>query len=394
MNKNLGLIACSLFLLALTACGGAGGGDGSSAAPPPNGKTNAGGGGSPSSQNNPFSPSTPTSGTSTDALRFAYVSTRQGIFSYSIDTDNGRLSEIAGSPFAASSILAVDPSGKFAYGTSSEGVSVYSIDAATGALSEISGSPFSAGSTPRAIAVHPSGKFIYVFTSGLGDIWAYAVAPTGELSQVEGSPYSVGTVITSIAFEPSGKYVYVPECRARGVYAFQIDPASGVLTKIDAGTSTGRFACDIDIDPSGRFAYIASNGDGDPASSGIWAYTIDLATGSLTHIGSFAVGSGALSVAVHPNGKFAYVTGRLLDGLRVFPIDATGGFVGPGAPAEGGGSPLTIDAAGRFAYSTGAEADNIAGFTIDSDTGTFTEIAGSPLGTGAGPGVMIIASIP
>jgi 6-phosphogluconolactonase (cycloisomerase 2 family) len=51
--------------------------------------------------------------------------------------------------------VAVDPSGQFVYAPNrgSGTVSVFSVDAATGALSAITGSPFFAGSGASAVAV-------------------------------------------------------------------------------------------------------------------------------------------------------------------------------------------------------------------------------------------------
>ena len=51
-----------------------------------------------------------------------------------------------------------------------------------------------------------------------------------------------------------------------------------------------------------RFAYVANNGDGT-----VSMYTANAVTGQLRHNGYVAAGTGPLSVAVDPSGKFAYV---------------------------------------------------------------------------------------
>jgi DNA-binding beta-propeller fold protein YncE len=69
-----------------------------------------------------------------------------------------------------------------------------------GALTAITGSPFAAGDGPSAVAVDPTGRFVYVANSSSGTISVFAITgSTGALSAVSGSPYAAGSLPSAIA---------------------------------------------------------------------------------------------------------------------------------------------------------------------------------------------------
>jgi 6-phosphogluconolactonase (cycloisomerase 2 family) len=212
--------------------------------------------------------------------RFAYAANEGGfaptsLSMYKIDGTTGKLSLIGVIATAGRAIaVTVDPSAKFAYavdGTNgsparNDNVSTYSIDASRGALTFIGA--ISTGSSPTAIAVHPSGNFAYVTNSGSNDVSMYSVNTT------TGALISIGTIAGAagpIAMHPSGKFAYV----GNSVYA--IDTATGALTLV--GTIAG--GSSITIHPSGKFAYVTN-----PASNSVSIYSIDGGNGLLTLIGT------------------------------------------------------------------------------------------------------------
>jgi 6-phosphogluconolactonase len=78
------------------------------------------------------------------------------ITGYSINNTTGELTELKGSPFAASGGtlgLQADPSGKFLYLSNGEQLLGYSINATTGALTQLSTSPYDAGTFPLSVSV-------------------------------------------------------------------------------------------------------------------------------------------------------------------------------------------------------------------------------------------------
>ena len=331
------------------------------------------------------------------ASRFAYVAGTTGISAYSVNLDKGKLTEIAGSPFAREthpSSVKVGPSDRVVYSTELEyygvqGVHAYSIDRTTGALSEIVGSPSAEGR--GALIIHPSGKFVYAVDNASG-VWAYRVAADGALVQVEGSPFAPGGSSHDIAIDPSGQYAFVDSFLNNRLYTFRIDPTSGALTKI-AETMAGDHPAGVAVAPSGKFAFVASGGSGDlgghggggavSQNSGVWAFSIDPATGTLTEIGSVAIGGTPFRITVHPTGKFVYVTNLMSGNISAFSIDALGALTSIGTPFPTVDRPwsITMDPSGRFVYVTSFESSTISGYSIDANTGILAEMDGSPLST-------------
>jgi 6-phosphogluconolactonase (cycloisomerase 2 family) len=220
--------------------------------------------------------------------KFAYVANEGGftptsVSMYAINITTGDLTLI-GTVAADGRAIAVtvDPSGKFAYvadgGQNSDGskgtnVSMYTIDGTTGVLTSIG--KITAGTAPSSVAVHPSGKFVYVVNHDSNDISMYTMnTTTGNLTSIG----TLAAVAGSIVIHPSGKFAYVTS--SGGVSMYAIDTTGGALT-FTGTTGTGSSPGSITIHPSGKFAYGTNSG-----SNNISMYSIDAATGSLTLIGT------------------------------------------------------------------------------------------------------------
>ena len=129
------------------------------------------------------------------------------VSAFAINASTGTLTQVKGSPFAAGPEpwgVAVDPTGKFAYVTnvtdggklayvtnitspsSSGSVSAYAINARSGALTQVPGSPFAAsGNYPWDVAIDPSGKFAYVTNSVSNNVSMYSIDDaTGALTLI------------------------------------------------------------------------------------------------------------------------------------------------------------------------------------------------------------------
>ena len=136
-----------------------------------------------------------------------------------------------------------------------------------------------------------------------------------------------------------------------------------------------------------------------PAASQIIAYREDPNSGVLTQISGspYSVGEGAISLVLHPSGKFLYVAnpgigGTAEDDISLFTIASNGVLteVTPRTPLGASASQpelLVMDPAGAFLYvmniSTGL--GNISVFSIDSGTGALSQVLGSPFSIGLPP---------
>jgi 6-phosphogluconolactonase len=336
---------------------------------------------------------------------FAYVTNgaEDTISAYTINATTGALTPLAGSPFGACCgvpvSLAVSANGKFAYVVLQDSniLLAYTFNATTGALTPVAGSPFAqTGSQPFSVTVDPSSQFAYVTNVLDDDVSAYTInATTGALTPVAGSPFAAGFQPQSVAVSPNGKFAYVAN-RGGSVSAYTINATTGALTPL-AGSpfpAAGQ-SQSVTVHPSGKFVYVANAVVNN--ALGVSAYAINATTGALTPLtGSpFPAGSEPQSVAVSPNGKFAYVAneggvGNQGGSVSAYTINTTTGALTPvaGSPFAPTGNPLvsvTVDASSQFAYVANLGANDVSAYTINSTTGALTPVAGSPFATGVAP---------
>ena len=171
----------------------------------------------------------------------------------------------------------------------------------------------------------------------------------------------------SIAIDPTGKFAYVagtacPTNVFGYVSTYAVNATTGTLTSIGPPVPTqDEGAISVAVDPAGKFAYVANWGEGDTAGS-LSTYNIDATTGALTSIATIqapcGLGPGSCapwSVAVDPSGKFAYVAnegGFAPTSISMYVIDATTGIatsIGTIATA-GRAISVAVDRSGKFAY--------------------------------------------
>jgi 6-phosphogluconolactonase (cycloisomerase 2 family) len=189
----------------------------------------------------------------TPSGKFVYVTNKTigmvTIFTFS----NGVLSQLppGSSPVSSGTGaggLAIDGSGRFLYVANFAGqnpppnqnttgnISGFNIDPNTGELTTMSGSPFTVGngSGPSAIAVDPSGRFVYATTPGSSfSIWCFAItAANGHLVAATNSPFSVTAGGLFALFDPSGNYFYIGSNSGNGIAGYTYNPSTGALTAI------------------------------------------------------------------------------------------------------------------------------------------------------------------
>ena len=331
--------------------------------------------------------------------QFAYVAEQNAgkIAGYTVNSANGKLTPIEGSPFttgsSGSTSVAVDQAGRFLYATNQyagdNNVSGFRIDCDSGTLTPIPGSPFPSGSGPSAVAIDPSGRFAYVANLGAGNVSAYTINPeSGRLVQVSGSPYAAGSFPSGIAVDPMGKYVYVTNSMSNNVSGYAINSATGGLTPL-AGSpyAAGYSPSSVAVDPNDRFVYVANEG-----SEYISGYSMAGGTLSPLPTSPFAAGAGgANSVTVDPSGQFVFLAGY--GGLFAYSINQNqtafsnsppfmslyGQLTPVSGSPFGGGNPssVAVDYSGTFLYAANRSSNDISGYKLGSSS-TLTPISGSP----------------
>jgi 6-phosphogluconolactonase (cycloisomerase 2 family) len=196
------------------------------------------------------------------SLLFVGDTAGQRISVYTINAD-GSLTVVAGSPFATSGVsprvMVTDGLGKFLYvtsGANSIAVAAFSIGSG-GVLTPVAGGLIP--SNMSAIAADPSGKFLLgvSWLSGDNTVQVFAInGSTGTLT-------SVGSVLTSgtprnLAVHPNGAWVYTFSedpivLQQEAVEGFLFDNSTGALTQMSQSPFTNIIANGGAIEQSGQY---------------------------------------------------------------------------------------------------------------------------------------------
>jgi 6-phosphogluconolactonase (cycloisomerase 2 family) len=237
--------------------------------------------------------------------KFLYAFGKAGVYAFTIQ--NGVLTQIQGSPFAAAGItsaqfiqpanlMAVDQTNQFLYVSTSGGLSGYTINQSTGQLTAIAGSPFGTDVIkPWAIVITPTNSYLYELqATDDKSIFAYSInQASGVLTAVTGSPFGAGTCGSMVAagtigipgpdnmtIASAGKFMY-DNC---GIYS--INESTGAIAQV-SNLGPGDWPV---ISPTGNFLW-AITGDQQACfhcDEGVTTYQVDPNTGALTAVpGSF-----------------------------------------------------------------------------------------------------------
>ena len=220
-----------------------------------------------------------------------------------------------GAGFVNSFVYVVDQEGS-TYGTNPPHILGFAQNTTTGALTLLGGSSCSttgssttctgyrSGVTPSAIAIDPSGRYVYVTDKTSNQIIGYSIslanagsgANNGNLTPLVSSPYTTGLFPVQLTIDPRGKYLYTANFNSNNVSSFAINTADGSLSGAglvgNFSTSTGP-TC-VTIDPSlGIFLYTSNFLD-----SSISGGQLSPNTGNVTAIVNTPFPSGALPSCV------------------------------------------------------------------------------------------------
>ncbi len=286
-------------------------------------------------------------------------------------------------------------------------VSAYFINRVNGYLTPVPGSPFPVDRSVTAVAVHPSGKWIYATRDeqAAGDgLAVFELQSDGSLKPAPGSPYATEIGPQALVVDPGGRYLYVADA-TNYIDAFAIDETTGMLTPVSGSpfklrvpstcNAGGVLPVDI-IDPAGKYAYTA-----DKFIDSISGFQIGSTSGTLTELAgspwpdnggcnvppscSFCANNPS-SLAVDGTGKFLYGVNGDLEDISIYSIGANGAltYVKDVGTSLGCVGPIRADSTGNYLYtgSCGVGVPNgyrgLVGFSINHTTGNLTESPTSP----------------
>jgi 6-phosphogluconolactonase len=331
---------------------------------------------------------------------------------YSINAATGGLSALPGSPFAnvsAPSAIAVSSNGFFAFVTNSQANTVTAFRVGTdGALLPASPTPAPVGTAPRAVAISRDSRFLYVANSGSDSVTIFDIGTAGVLTlvpQAPGNPNPVaagGSSPVALAISPTGRFLYVANSTSNTVTAFQIE-TSGLLTQVPpAGPGTnpisvgGTGPTALAMSSTGQFLYV-TNG----ASNTVTAFRVEtsglltlvppagsnpnpLSTGGTAPNGIAVASNGASLYIANGGGNVSAFTIGSNGLLTLLPISGSG--PNP-TPAGTNHSAITISQDGQFLY-VANRGGGVSAYTITTGTGALvplTPLLGNPFPTGTEP---------
>jgi len=156
----------------------------------------------------------------------------------------------------------VDAANKYAYATSLGGDIIMQLrfDAASGKFAPNTPEAIATkpGAGPRHLALHPSGRFLYLITETTATIGAYAIdRANGTLKQLQfvdmlAPGYKGPIAAADLHVTPDGHFLYGSERRTSSLAGFRIDPARGTLSRV-GHWPTETTPRGFGIDPRGRF---------------------------------------------------------------------------------------------------------------------------------------------
>lgn len=196
----------------------------------------------------PFATSKPIVAAATDsagnyvfALAIDVGSQNESVLAFHVDRGSGGLSAVSGSPFSTGGTLtgshiavgceclSLDRGGKYLYAANSGSntVTAFAIDSASGKLTTVAGSPFATGTEPLAITAAINTDNLFVGNYSSDNVQAFSVnTSTGALTSAGLFPTGHGPHWVSI--DPSGNFLYVPNAASNDVSVYKIQSAGSL----------------------------------------------------------------------------------------------------------------------------------------------------------------------
>jgi 6-phosphogluconolactonase len=318
----------------------------------------------------------------------------KGIYVFRFDDKTGAASPLGLAAEASNpSWLALHPNGKTLYaaneddnyqGQKSGSVTSFTIDHATGKLAKINIVP-SRGPGPCHIAVDHAGLMLFAANYAGGSVASFPIKLDGALGEASHFVQHTGSSVNadrqsaphahSANIAPDNRFVFIDDLGLDEVLAYDLEmrPHSTPFARVKPGLGPRHMV----FSANGKFAYVMNEMGG---SVTVFAYDVKQGTfKELNNVSSLPAGykgetSGA-EIALHPTGKYLYVSNRGNSTISVFTVDkATGGLTLADATPTGGKTPrnFALDPSGNWLLAANQDTDNIAIFQIDRKTGKLT----------------------
>lgn len=322
--------------------------------------------------------------------------TAKGVYQLAVDPDTGK-------PFRTNTIgeiinpsfVVYAPDGKYLYAVSEIAgndvpngyVYAYALDNEEATLINRQSSH---GLAPCHLAVHPSGRFLFV-ANYLGGVAIYPIQTDGSLAAASDVEYLQGSGPHprqgashphSVTIDREGRFAYVADLGTDKIMIFLIDQDTGTLEPAAtpfAQLAPGAGPRHLTFHPNGQLLYAINE-----LNSTITLFSYDRADGHLEALQTvstipmdFNGNNTCADIHIEPEGRFLYGSNRGHNSIAMFSINASTGFLEPlGHQSSGGDTPrnFAIDPNGKFLYVANQNSDNIVYFSIDQQSGQLNRL--------------------
>lgn len=319
----------------------------------------------------------------------------KGIYAFRYDASTGKMTALGVvGETPDPSFIAIHPSGKFLYAVNESGktsfVTSFALDAKSGKLTQLNHVP-SLGEDPCYIALDRTGKYLLVANYTSGTLAVFPISPDGKIGEKTALNQDSGTLGPKkdrqdgphahwIETSADNRYALAADLGLDQILIFQFDAAKGAFEPHmppSASLQAGSGPRHAVFSPNGKFLFVVSE-----LSSTATSFSYDAKTGDLKRVNTvstlppeFSGRNDVAEVAVHPNGRYLYVSNRGMDSIALFAIDPKKGTLSPrGGVPTGGKEPrhFALDPAGNFMFVENQLSDTIVIFHVDATSGELT----------------------
>jgi len=323
-----------------------------------------------------------------------------GIYGLRLHSATGRLTRIGLAVATASpSFLIVHPNGRFLYAVNEAGhnddtVSSFAIDLKSGklaALNQVS----ARGSSPCALALDKTGRFLAVANYASGSIGVLPVLSDGRLGEAAGFDQHHGSSVNparqtgphahSVLFSPDNRYLLSSDLGLDKIFVYRFDASAGTIAlgPEPVSVAAGSGPRHLVFHPNGQTLYVI-----DEMTSTVEVFHYDATSGALGQLQtvptvpeSFTAPNIAAEIAVNATGSVLYASNRGQDSLALFSIDPQRSAIAPMEQVSSlGKTPryFTFDPTGHYLIVANQDSDNLVVFRVHPRTGELRP-AGAPV---------------
>jgi 6-phosphogluconolactonase len=203
------------------------------------------------------------------------------------------------------------------------------------------------GAHPRCVAIDPGNRFAFVCDFDSDQIVSYRFdAENGTLSPVDSTPVSVkaGAGPRHLVFRPDGRFAYVANQRNSTITIFAYDANSGVLTETQSVSTLPEYydgpnmAGELAMHPGGKYLYVSNRGH-----NSVVLFAIDPAKGTLTYVEEQGTGGkNPRHFGVEPSARHLAIANQDSDTLLASRIDSGNGRLKPSGVFASTPTPLFV----------------------------------------------------